>query len=510
MATVSETTRSTRITLGSLSAGPFNVGFRIFDTDGLKVYVDGEVSSDWTLAATLNDGYSDTATITFGAALPSTTVIQIDGALIPGRADDYVNPDPGLTEKLNNELARLWAAVSETRMLALRSVRSLEEIPATDGVSGANFAEAADAAIETLAARDEVLAVEAMLPEWQGAWLTGTAYAFGDLVRQNGSTYFCVVPHTSGTFNTDLAAMKWEMFAQKGDAGAGIGDVVAANNGTEFNAATFRTNLGLAIGTNVQAYNQLLGAISGLASNGIIARLSGSTAAVRTITGTANQLTVTDGDGVSGNPTIAAVIASQAEAEAGANTTKLMTAQRTAQAIAALSVPGRVLLASKTASASATLNFTEFNNATYRYYEFEFEQVKPTTDATSLLAQFSTNGGSSWDGGASDYAFALVGRNSGGSAIGSNSVGSTSIGLTDGVGNDVAEFGVSGKATLYNAGNAFGRTRIVGLLSYDSPTNTCVVTATGRRLATQDTDGVRFLFSSGTIASGTVRMYGVF
>lgn len=392
MATVSETTRSTRITLGSLTAGPFNVGFRLFDSDGLKVFVDGEPSTDWTLTATFDDGYSDTATITFGAALPTDTVVQIDGALIPGRSDDYVNPDPGLTEKINIELARLWAAVSETRMLAYRSVRSLSEIPATDGVSGANFAEASAAAEETLLARDEVLAIQQTLPQWQSSWLTGTDYEFADLVYENGSTYFCTVPHTSGTFSTDLAAMKWEVFAQKGAAGVGIGDVLAANNGTEFNAATFRTNLGLAIGTNVQAYNQLLAAVAGLGSNGIIARLSGSTAAARTITGTANQLTVTNGDGVSGNPTIAAVIASQAEAEAGTDTTKLMTAERTAQAIAALTQSGVTWLAPQsTASGTGPFTFTDIPSwATEIIVAFSFVSLSGTE---SLLVQLGDAGG---------------------------------------------------------------------------------------------------------------------
>lgn len=515
MATVSETTRSTRITLGSLSAGPFNVGFRIFDADGLKVYVNGEVSTAWTLSATFANGYSDTATITFGAALPAATVIQIDGALIPGRSDDYVNPDPGLTEKINIEMARLWAAVSETRMLALRSVRSLEEIPATDGVSGANFAEAADAAIETLAARDQVLAVEAMLPEWQGAWLTGTVYAFGDLVRQNGSTYFCVVPHTSGTFNTDLAAMRWEMFAQKGDAGAGIGDVVAANAGSEYSAvaSTFRANLGLAIGTHVQAYNQLLGAISGLSSNGIIARLSGSTAAARTITGTADQITVTNGDAVSGNPTIAAVVASQAEAEAGAQATKLMTPLRVRQAIAKLERPGRVLLDAKDALASATLDFTAVDNAVYRFYEFLLENVKPTTDAVTLALRLSTDAGATYDAGASDYSYAMIALSVGGAVTPSSSSGDTRIELTTSgsVGNAAGERGVSGSLMIFAAGTGSQQTRVQFETQWDN-TSGALVTCRGNgvRRADQDTTALRFLMSSGTIATGRITMYGVF
>lgn len=76
-------------------------------------------------------------------------------------------------------------------------------------------------------------------------------------------------------------------------------------------------------------------AIEALSSTGIAVRSGSNTWAQRTITGTANQITVTNGTGASGNPTIAAVVASQAEAEAGTDTTKLMTPQRVAQAIAA-------------------------------------------------------------------------------------------------------------------------------------------------------------------------------
>jgi hypothetical protein len=46
-----------------------------------------------------------------------------------------------------------------------------------------------------------------------------------------------------------------------------------------------------------------LAALEGLSSTGMIARTGDGTAAVRTITGTADRVTITDGSGVSGNPT---------------------------------------------------------------------------------------------------------------------------------------------------------------------------------------------------------------
>lgn len=110
-----------------------------------------------------------------------------------------------------------------------------------------------------------------------------------------------------------------------------IGNSRSLENIASVDATTVST-LNTAL-TGKQAADAELTAISGLATNGLITKTGNGTAATRTLTGTANQITVTNGDGVAGNPTIAAVVATQAEAEAGTDNTKLMTPLRVKQSI---------------------------------------------------------------------------------------------------------------------------------------------------------------------------------
>ena len=252
------------------------------------------------------------------------------------------------------------------------------------------------------------------------------------------------------------------------------------------NTRTLTTTNGIAGGGNLTADREfaLTGqalAVHNLSSNGLITRTASGTVAARSIEGTANQITVTNGNGMAGDPAVAAVIASQAVAEAGTDNVSLMSSLRTKQAINA--VVGAIVEGAAGApkvrgvalghrvqteiSASGTSWATITGLSDIRALTFVVSLDGDTN--TSLIVSFSTNNGSSWT------AAVTVGRKPSGGAAGFSCFVDLDRGLAVAAGGS-AGFRVKFADATYNAvrfrssDSSDGGVQVVPIIAQGRPT----------------------------------------
>ena len=171
------------------------------------------------------------------------------------------------------------------------------------------------------------------------------------------------------------------------------------------------------------------------------------------------------------------------------------------------------------ANSQSSVDFTNVfaSDDGYDRYEIHADNVIPTgTDtASTLQTRFSSDGGSTWDSGSSDYSFSRFGSGDGGFNSGAGSSGSSEIVLsrfsygTDPADNDTSEHNMviseptnSNRATVLRNDSA-GRNNSSGgdkfTMGY----------AGGIRLTQSAIDSIQFFMDSGDISSGTFSVYGI-
>lgn len=192
------------------------------------------------------------------------------------------------------------------------------------------------------------------VPNWKGEWITARAYVLNDLVRHEGATYIVKVAHTSGTFSTDQAAGKLEVFAEKGSSGAGTGDMLTTNNLSDLtDTAQALVNLGLT------ATAAEINFVDGVTSNVQTQLNTKATLASPALTGTPTAPTAT----------------------AGTNTTQVATTAFVTTASGSMTLLGTLTTTSGNSQSLTGLTLTG-----YKQLLFEFDGVSHNNGTSTTLS----------------------------------------------------------------------------------------------------------------------------
>lgn len=184
------------------------------------------------------------------------------------------------------------------------------------------------------------------------------------------------------------------------------------------------------------------------------------------------------------------------------------TKRDTVQGIINLNTGGLVLLESQTASTDASINFTTGIDSTYECYVLMVTDLVPATDGANVYIRLG-NGGA-FDSGVNNYTWAQVAMGDNGTTVaGERSAGDTEIQISSaGVGSAAGEaFNCTIK--IYNPAGTNNTIIEYATASLDSSTIGRLTSGAGQRVEAAAHDRIQVIMSAGSIASGSLRLYGV-
>lgn len=203
-------------------------------------------------------------------------------------------------------------------------------------------------------------------------------------------------------------------------------------------------------------------------------------------------------------------------ASAGTNNTQIASTAYVDTAVSAAVGGGLVLLESHTASGSAALNFTTCLTSTYDTYIVEFQDITPATNGAIPGFHFSTDGGSTYVNTGNLYDMTESHAQIGTGTFSAVAIASGNAGYLfhDGAGSGLSSTGLpglTGSMKLYDPLNAtnYKFTYFEGRGVYSGNGASYMVDSTCLFRSATAVNAFRFLMSTGNIASGIVRVYGV-
>jgi hypothetical protein len=177
-----------------------------------------------------------------------------------------------------------------------------------------------------------------------------------------------------------------------------------------------------------------------------------------------------------------------------------------------------VLLATTTASSSASISFDGYFSATYNNYQVILYDVFPASsggylrirlrksNADVTSANYTHGGGGQYQHSGIGSGFAYYGSGAGATSIGTLSENGTV---------STSDYAYNQKVHIYNplATNTYKTiTQEIGLIKRTNETNYTITIVGGSGLLYDNTNalsGITFLMSTGNIASGTFKLYGL-
>lgn len=143
----------------------------------------------------------------------------------------------------------------------------------------------------------------------------------------------------------------------------------------------------------------------------------------------------------------------------------------------------------------------------YSFYKVYLEAIVPATDGAELRLRTSTDGGTTYDNGASDYSYAFYILRAGSTTSSDDSTASTVIKLSGGIGNASGEMAFGDFSIEGAAGTT--PTRVKSNISYLNDSGALrSYGGEGWRLSSADVDAIRIYMSTGNF-SGRIVVKGI-